>query len=138
MPKKPMTPAEKRKYEAAKALMAAEGVILKGKPEDAHEQSRQAEAIADYFKRPEKYLKKVCDVCNKMFLVNYPSVARCSDICRKVHLRRIGIEWSPDKSPEERWAPSDVPLTIPPAALSLLVSLAVEASQQEESLALSS
>jgi hypothetical protein len=138
VPKKELTAAQKRKLAEAKALMAEEGFVLKGKPEDRVEQSRQAEAILDYFRKPDRYLKKVCRTCSKMFLVNYPSVAECSDTCRKEHLRQIGIQWSPDKTQEERWAPSDVPLTIPPAALSLLISLATQASQQESHLALSS
>lgn len=136
--KKPLTPAQKRKLEEAKRLMAEEGFALKGKPEDAQEQSRQAEAIAKFIRNPADFGEKTCGECRRMFLVNYPSVGYCSDICRKAHLRSKGIQWSPDKTPQERWAPADIPLTIPPDALAVLVSLASQVTQQESHLALSS
>lgn len=97
------------------------------------ETSREAEAVAYVYERPDKFRKAKCKVCDRDFLVNYPSVAMCSDTCRKEHLRRMGILWSPAKTASERWAPSDVPLTVPPALLSLLIQ---EAEKAQESSAL--
>ncbi len=90
--------------------------------EGKKEASRQAEAVADFFERPNRYIAKNCLTCGRGFLVNYPSVSRCSDQCRREYLAAIGIQWSPYKTAEERWAPSDVPLTIPPAALAVLAA----------------
>lgn len=95
----------------------------------AAEQSRTAEAIVEYVRRPDKFRYKSCVVCKEPFLVNYPSVAMCEDKCRIEHLRRIGIEWDPNKSAEARWSPADVPLVIPaPALRGLLLALLSEQS----------
>lgn len=88
------------------------------------EQSRNAEAVVEWVRAPDKFKHRSCSVCTTVFLVNYPSVAMCSDKCRREHLRRIGIEWDSNKPVEARWSPADVPLVIPaPALRGLLLAL---------------
>ncbi len=96
-------------------------------PKDRQEAQREAEAVAAFVADPNRFRPKPCGNCEAVFVANYPSVGFCSDHCRKVHLKSLGIQWSPDKSPEERWAPADVPLVIQQHALLALIEAAKQA-----------
>lgn len=130
MGRKPLTEQEILQRELAK-LEKLTGYKPTEQPvvTNQKEKSREAEAVLFFFEKPEKFREKECSNCHKIFLVNYPSAGKCSDRCRQEALEAIGILWNPNKSAEERWAPSDVPLTIPPAALVLLMQAAEKAQQ---------
>lgn len=133
MGRRPLTPEQIIARDLAK--LGIDPGLLAGTPKGTtHEVSRSAEAVAEFYKRPEKFRQRQCDVCMGFFMVDYPAVARCSDACRKKYLLTIGIEWDASKTTEERWKPADVPLVIPPPALRLLIQAA---KQQQSDVAVS-
>lgn len=133
MGRKPLTDQQKLERELAK-LEKLTGYKPKSPVvvmvDEHKEKSRQAEAVYEFVKKPDKHwIQRQCGNCRKSFLVNYPSVNMCSDQCRRESLEAIGIRWDPNKRAEERWAPADVPLVVPPAALQLLIEASKEGQQ---------
>ena len=101
------------------AMMREDGVeipeSLTMRPTIRHE----ADSLIEYIETPHHFREKKCKQCSRHFATNYGAVAMCSDKCRIEWLRNIGIEWNPSKSQKERWAPAEIPLTVPPEALAL-------------------
>lgn len=114
---KEKTPAQKRKLEEARRLMAEEGFVLKGKSEDRAEASRESDATALFISNHKDFTRKTCQRCQKHFATSYTAVAFCSDVCRKLHWKDIGLYWDPNKPPEQRWVGGPVPLVVGPYAL---------------------
>lgn len=92
------------------------------------ERVREVQAILLFVERPDAFIRKVCDHCKHSFLTTYQFVSVCSDTCRKNSLLKIGIDWRPINTPEERWQRAGVPIeyTIPPKALDILLEIAID------------
>lgn len=92
------------------------------------ERVREVQAILLFVERPDAFIRKVCDHCKHSFLTTYQFVSVCSDTCRKNSLLKIGIDWRPINTPEERWQRAGVPIeyTIPPKALDILLQIATD------------
>lgn len=84
---------------------------------EAVDKSREAEAALAYYNEPSRFKEVTCKQCGLRFAVNRGSVAYCSDSCRRKMLADIGIEWDPNKTPEERWKPGVEPFIVTPQAL---------------------
>jgi hypothetical protein len=117
-------------------LEAALGLVGKPKPrvrKEAHEDkeavAREAEGVLLHLRRVDTLMQKECLECHRAFATNYAYAGRCSDDCIKASLHRAGIEWNPEKTPQERWNGPDVngeiPTIISPETLQFLKSWAV-------------
>jgi hypothetical protein len=96
------------------------GIVGKPKPrvrKEAHEDkeaiAREAEGVLLHLRRVDTLMQKECLECHRTFATNYHFAGRCSDDCIKASLHRIGIEWNPEKTPQERWNGPDVNGEIP-------------------------
>lgn len=89
-----------------KVLLEAEGILL-----SLHSDRRSMKV-------------KLCKGCEQPFATNYEYVAYCTNACRALELKKIGIVWNPVKTDEERWGsvdyPSQIPMVVGPEALSRL------------------
>lgn len=90
--------------------------------------TREAQAVLLFIEKPEAFISKKCDECHQPFLTTYQFVSVCSTDCRIKSLEKIGIDWNPLHTPEERWKRSKIPTeySIPPKALAILLKLAQE------------
>lgn len=97
------------------------------------EKALEAEAVLLYFHtKGRDFVKQKCGYkkCGKTFAYKYYIPGRnlrCSNECRRAELAEIGIEWTPNRSPEERWGMSGatrghIPLIIPPTAYEIVES----------------
>lgn len=95
------------------------------------ESALEAEAVLLYFRtKGKEFRKQKCPECNRTFAHKYYIPTKnfmCSNECRRAFLKRIGIEWNPSKSPEERWGMSGaskgtIPLIVPPTAYEIVES----------------
>lgn len=118
------SPEERAKLEA----VVEEHKSTKQSPD---EKTLEAEAVLLYFRTKGKdFVKQKCPKCDKTFAHKYyiPGVQlNCTNECRRASLADIGIEWNPNKSPEERWGMSGatkgtIPLIVPPAAFEIVES----------------
>jgi len=96
---------------------------------DAEEQDdklRQAQAIHLFLEKPSAFAIKECGNCGGSFLTTYKYVSDCSNSCRVKSLRKIGIEWNPYRTADERWRRAKIPVeySIPPEALKVLLEIA--------------
>jgi hypothetical protein len=94
---------------------------------------REAQAIFLFIEKPEAFVQKKCDECHQYFLTTYQFVSVCSTSCRMKSLEKIGIDWNPLHTPEERWKRSKIPTeySIPPKALAILFELSQAQSERE-------
>jgi len=117
-------------------LEAALGLVAKPKPrvrKEAHEDkeaiAREAEGVLLHLRRVDTLMQKECLECHRAFATNYHYAGRCSDDCIKASLHRVGIEWNPEKTPQERWNGPDVngeiPTIITPETLQFLKNWAM-------------
>ena len=93
------------------------------------DKSIEAEAVLLYFNTKGAGFKNLkCPSCGLIFAYKY-SIPKhkmcCSNECRKAELKKIGIVWNPNKTPEERWGMThsqkgSIPLIVPPSALTVL------------------
>lgn len=99
--------------------------------EDADSHIREATGVLLFIEKPDAFITKRCDECKGTFATTYQFVSVCSTSCRIRSLKKIGIDWNPLHTPEERWKRSKIPTeySIPPRALKVLLELAAE--QQE-------
>lgn len=131
---KPATKQERQNKRLAQLLgIDPEEVQALRSKEDADDKIREAQAILLFVERPEAFISKKCDSCHGQFLTTYQFVSVCSTVCRIKSLAKVGIEWNPLHTPEERWKRSKIPTeyTIPPRALQVLLKLAQEQSDQQ-------
>ena|SRR6478752_4066363 len=107
------------------------GIVGKPKPrvrkeihEDKEAIAREAEGVLLHLRRVDTLMQKECLECHRSFATNYHFAGRCSDDCIKASLSRVGIEWNPEKTPQERWNGPDVngeiPTIITPDTLTFL------------------
>jgi len=112
-------------------LEMALGLVGKPKPrvrkeihEDKEAIAREAEGVLLHLRRVDTLMQKECLECHRTFATNYAYAGRCSDDCIKASLHRVGIEWNPEKTPQERWNGPDVngeiPTIITPDTLTFL------------------
>jgi hypothetical protein len=112
-------------------LETALGLVGKPKPrirkeihEDKEAIAREAEGVLLHLRRVDTLMQKECLECHLSFATNYAYAGRCSDDCIKASLHRVGIEWNPEKTPQERWNGPDVngeiPTIITPDTLAFL------------------
>ena len=96
--------------------------------EQSDDLMREAQAIFLFVEKPEAFTKKKCDECHLHFLTTYQFVSVCSTDCRISSLEKIGIEWNPLHTAEERWKRTKIPTeySIPPRALQILLQMAQE------------
>lgn len=101
--------------------------------EDADTHTREASAVLLFIERPDAFITKRCDECKGTFATTYQFVSVCSTSCRIRSLKKIGIDWNPLHTPEERWQRSKIPTeySIPPRALQKLLEIAEELQLQE-------
>jgi hypothetical protein len=94
---------------------------------------REAQAVFLFIEKPEAFISKKCDQCHRAFLTTYQFVSVCSTDCRIKSLEKIGIDWNPLHTPEERWKRSKIPTeySIPPKALRILLQMAQEQQSNE-------
>lgn len=104
--------------------------------EDADSHVREATGVLLFLEKPDAFITKKCDECKQMFATTYQFVSVCSTGCRIRSLKKIGIDWNPLHTPEERWKRSKIPTeySIPPRALQVLLELAAEQQPQEPEL----
>ncbi len=129
---KETTKQERHNKRLAQLLgMNPEDVQALRSKEDADDKVREAQAILLFVERPEAFISKKCDECHGQFLTTYQFVSVCSTLCRLKSLERIGVEWNPLHTPEERWKRSKIPTeySIPPRALRILLQLAEKQQQ---------
>lgn len=86
------------------------------------------EAVALYIdNQGQGFQKRLCKLCDRNFAVSLNTVSFCSDLCREAWLDRLGIQWNWGTPLRLRHSYSDVggrtpvnvPLVVPPDALSL-------------------
>lgn len=96
--------------------------------EEQDDKVREVQAVQLFLEKPDAFMLKECSNCGGQFLTTYKFVADCSNRCRIKSLAKIGIVWSPYRSPDERWRRAQIPIeySIPPEALKILIELAVE------------
>lgn len=101
--------------------------------EDADSHIREATGVLLFIEKPDAFITKRCDECKGTFATTYQFVSVCSTSCRIRSLKKIGIDWNPLHTPEERWKRSKIPTeySIPPRALKVLLELASEQQLQE-------
>lgn len=142
------TPEEQAKLDAA----AEENKFKQSEIEKALE----AEAVLLYFDlKGAGFVKQKCPECDRIFAYKYTIACistrtvkkdkqeiditykkytgsfRCSNECRRASLAKIGIEWTPGRTPADRWKMNGqtngtIPIIVPPDALN-----AVESALQE-------
>jgi hypothetical protein len=103
--------------------------------DEADDVMREAQAIFLFLEKPEAFINKKCDQCHNFFLTTYQFVSVCSTQCRINSLEKIGIDWNPLHTPEERWKRAKIPTeySIPPKALQILLELAQLQQEREHS-----
>lgn len=123
--------ARQNKSIAALLGISPDEVAAMRAKDEADDVMREAQAIFLFLEKPEAFINKKCDECHSFFLTTYQFVSVCSTTCRIKSLEKIGIDWNPLHTPEERWKRAQIPTeySIPPKALQTLLQLA--ASQQE-------
>lgn len=99
------------------------------------EKTLEAEAVLLYFHTQGKdFIKQKCPECDEVFAYKYhiPGMQfKCTNECRRAALEKIGIEWTPNKSPEERWGMSGVTKGVIPLIISPTAYATVESKLQE-------
>lgn len=126
---KPQTKQARQNKRLAELLgMNPEDVQALRSKDAADDVMREAQAIFLFIEKPEAFISKKCDECKNHFLTTYQFVSVCSTDCRIKSLERIGIEWNPLHTPEERWKRSKIPTeySIPPKALAILIKMGQE------------
>ena len=71
--------------------------------------------------KPPKLIQRECEECKETFGTNYLYVGYCSDHCRRVALKRIGIHYSAQKN--EYTARQEEAMVVPPSAIKALREL---------------
>lgn len=108
---------------------------LKNIEQTKDEKALEAEAVLLYFHTKGKdFVKQICPVCIRPFAYKYniPTMQlRCSNECRRSDLAKIGIIWTPNKSPEERWGMTGGTHGIIPLIISADAYSVVESKLQE-------
>lgn len=73
----------------------------------------------------EKILEEIEDLRDDETNFNSLIGFKCSNACRALALKEIGITWSPHKRPEERWVSNmskgELPLVVPPPAYEIMI-----------------
>lgn len=125
--------ARQNKNIAALLGISPEEVAAMRAKDEADDVMREAQAIFLFLEKPEAFINKKCDECHSFFLTTYQFVSVCSTNCRIRSLEKIGIDWNPLHTPEERWKRSKIPTeySIPPKALEVLLKLADEQWQRQ-------
>lgn len=115
---------KKSKEEKAKAKLAKLLGLDEPEPVSAVEQhdiKMEAEAALEYAENPRTFTHKECKLCGRTFATRGSPVAYCSNPCRiKSFEGRLGVRWSPDRRPEDRWGFMGEPLVVSPEALSVV------------------
>jgi hypothetical protein len=100
---------------------------------EQHDSSMEAEAVLEYAENPRSFTHKKCKLCNREFATRGAPVAYCSNTCRAESFeKRLGIRWSPDRRPEDRWGFMGEPLTVPPEALPVVQAVLAEREVEPE------
>lgn len=132
---KPATKKERQNKRLAELLgISTDEVASLRAKDESDDVMREAQAIFLFLEKPEAFIQKKCDECHNFFLTTYQFVSVCSTTCRIASLEKIGIDWNPLHTPEERWKRNKIPTeySIPPKALQILVELAQEQKQQRQ------
>lgn len=92
----------------------------------ANDHVREAQAVLIFLEHPDAFITKICTECRRSFATTYQHVSNCSTECRVKSLEKIGIDWNPLRSADERWKRASIPVdyTIPSQALAVLIELA--------------
>lgn len=132
---KPAIKSDRQNKKLAELLgLSPEAVQALRTKEDSDTHTREASAILLFIERPDAFITKRCDECKGTFATTYQFVSVCSTNCRIRSLKKIGIDWNPLHTPEERWQRSKIPTeySIPPRALQKLLEIAEELKLQEQ------
>lgn len=125
---------KKSKEEKAKAKLAA--LLGIDMPEqksavEEHDIKMEAEAALEYIENPRTFTHKECKLCGRTFATRGAPVAYCSNDCRiKTFEQRLGIRWSPDRRPEDRWGFMGEPLVVSPEALVVIDEARIQEQQR--------
>lgn len=94
--------------------------------EETDSKFREAQAVHLFLERPDAFISKTCQECLQVFLTTYKFVSVCSTMCMTKSLEKVGIDWNPFRTAEERWKRASIPIpyTIPPQALKILLQIA--------------
>lgn len=101
--------SEKYFKEMQKALEAANSFMGKKETitiETVQDKIREAQSVINYFEaRGRGFYTETCRSCNDQFVYayNFTGVKYCSIPCMDAYLRSLGLSWSPEKAPGERW-----------------------------------
>jgi hypothetical protein len=126
--------ATDKALEKAAAIMAEMGVKALVDIETAKkaayiakiEKSRteSLEGVLISLQRPHAVIYRKCKHCDELFGTNYRFTAYCGNNCRiKDFEESTGMQWTRNKSEEERWG-GEPPLTIDPAMVSRMLEFA--------------
>lgn len=97
---------------------------------------REAEAVLIFLEHPDAFITKICSECRRSFVTTYKYVSNCSITCQIKALSKIGIDWNPVRSADERWRRAKIPVhyTVSPDALAVLIDIAKSNTASQESL----
>lgn len=125
---------QKRQDEKLAELLGLtlEQVKAHRRAQNADDKLREAEAVLLFVEQPTAFILKECEQCGGQFMTTYKYVSNCSMSCRIKSLHKIGIEYDPTKTPEERWRRTRIPTeySIPPQALKVLLDMAKSQSSE--------
>lgn len=82
----------------------------------------EAQSVLNYFDNKGKgFYHRPCRVCEQWFAYAYayPGIGICSKQCAINSLKKIGINWDPNKPLRDRYGPV-MPAVVPPPALEIL------------------
>ena len=126
-----MTPEQKLKALLQKASELTGQVIpepvLPERLETSDDRMREAQAVINFFTLDVAWEVEYCRTCQQQFAYHwhYKGVKYCSIHCAAAALRRLGLEWDPEREPERRWG-SSAPGVVPPSVLKILQQLQIE------------
>lgn len=64
---------------------------------------KEAELVLLTLENPRSVETIKCWNCDQLFQTDYHYNRHCSDSCLKESLLKKGLDWNPDKQPEDRW-----------------------------------
>ena len=129
-----MTPEQKLRALLQKASNFTGQVIpepeIKINLETEDDKIRSAQSVINFFTLDTEWEVEYCRTCQEQFAYqwHYKGVKYCSVHCAAAALRRLGLEWDPEREPERRWGQS-APAVVPASVLKILRQSQIETQE---------